>query len=98
MKRKLLLILTITTISIISLAGCTQTEDEVSKEEAQELVVEEHSRNFGNVEIISVETKTDKYIIKWENEENSQKGVDEVHKNGDLEKIVVETEIEETKD
>lgn len=37
MKRKLLLILTITTISIMSLAGCARIEDEISKEEAQDI-------------------------------------------------------------
>ncbi len=97
MKKKLSFAFIIIIISIISLTGCTQIEDEISKEEAQELVIKQHNRNYGKVEIISIETKTDRYIIKWENDENSQKGVDEVHKNGDLNRITIETEIEEIK-
>lgn len=92
MKRKLLLILTSTTISITSLVGCTQIEDEISKEEAQELVVEERSGNIGNVEIMSTEIKNNKYIVEWENEENLEKGIDEVDKNGNVKMIEAEIE------
>lgn len=54
MKKGLLLIITIMTITVASLAGCTQIEDEISKEEAQQLVIQEHSGNIGNVEITSI--------------------------------------------
>lgn len=87
MKRKLLLFITITTISIMLLVGCTQIEDEISKEEAQKLVVEEHSGNIGNVEIMSIEIKNNKYIVEWENKKNLEKGIDEVDKKGNVKMI-----------
>ncbi len=84
MRKKLILIFVITTISIMSLAGCTQIEDEISKEEAQELVIEEHSGNIGDVEIVTIEIKNNKYIVEWENKENLEKGIDEVDKKGNV--------------
>ncbi|NBI06383.1 hypothetical protein [Senegalia massiliensis] len=92
MKKRLLLIFTITTMTVILLAGCTQIEDEISKEEAQELVIEKHSGNIGNVEIRYIEIKNNKYIVEWENEENLERGIDEVDKKGNVK--MIETEIE----
>lgn len=92
MRKKLILIFVITTISIMSLAGCTQIEDEISKEEAQELVIEEHSGNIGDVEIVTIEIKNNKYIVEWENKENLEKGIDEVDKKGNVKMIEAEIE------
>lgn len=55
MKKRLLLTLTIIIITIISLAACTQIEDQISKEEAQELVIEKHSKSIGNVKMIEAQ-------------------------------------------
>ena len=76
----------------MSLAGCTQIEDEISKEEAQELVIEEHSGNIGDVEIVTIEIKNNKYIVEWENKENLEKGIDEVDKKGNVKMIEAEIE------
>ena len=92
MRKKLILFFVITTISIMSLAGCTQIEEEISKEEAQELVIEEHSGNIGDVEIVTIEIKNNKYIVEWENKENLEKGIDEVDKKGNVKMIEAEIE------
>lgn len=92
MKRRLLLIFIVLAIADMTLVGCTQIEDEISKEEAQVLVIEEHSGSIGKVEIKSIEIKNNKYIVEWENEENLEKGTDQVDKNGNLE--IIEAEIE----
>ena len=92
MRKKLILFFVITTISIMSLAGCTQIEDEISTEEAQELVIEEYSGNIGDVEIVTIEIKNNKYIVEWENKENLEKGIDEVDKKGNVKMIEAEIE------
>ena len=92
MKKGLLLTLTIVTITIISLAACTQIEDQISKEEAQQLVIEEHKKNIGNVEIKSIEIKNNKYIVEWENVENLERGIDKVDKKGNVKMIEAEIE------
>lgn len=91
MKKRLFLPL-ILIIAVILLAACTQIEDEISKEEAQELVIEEHSKNIGNVEITSIEIKDNKYIVEWENVENLERGIDEVDKKGNIKMIQAEIE------
>lgn len=39
---------------------------ELTEDEAKEIVIEEHFTEHGNVEIISVCDKSDKYVIEWE--------------------------------
>lgn len=92
MKKRLVLIFTIILITVSLLAGCTKIEDEISKEEAQQLVIEEHTGNIGNVEITSIEIKNNKYIVEWENKEELEKGIDEVDKKGNVK--IIEAQIE----
>ena len=90
-KKRLLLIFTIIT-SVILLAACSQIEDQISKDEAEQLVIEERSGKIGMVEITSIEIKNNKYIIEWKNEENLEKGIDEVDKNGNVKMIDAQIE------
>lgn len=91
MKKRLLLIFTIIT-SVILLAACSQIEDQISKDEAEQLVIEERSGKIGMVEITSIEIKNNKYIIEWKNEENLEKGIDEVDKKGNVKMIDAQIE------
>lgn len=91
MKKRLLLIFTIIT-SVILLAACSQIENKISKDEAVKLVIEERSGKIGKVEITSIEIKNNKYIIEWKNEENLEKGIDEVDKNGNVKMIDAQIE------
>lgn len=90
-KKRLLLIFTIIT-SVILLAACSQIENKISKDEAGRLVIEERSGKIGMVEITSIEIKNNKYIIEWKNEENLEKGIDEVDKNGNVKMIDAQIE------
>ncbi len=90
-KKRLLLIFTIIT-SVILLAACSQIENKISKDEAGRLVIEERSGKIGKVEITSIEIKNNKYIIEWKNEENLEKGIDEVDKNGNVKMIDAQIE------
>lgn len=89
MLRKVLVSVLILTLA---LTGCSNIEDKISEDEAKELVIEKRSGNVGRVEILSIEKKRDSYIIEWINEENMEKGIDEVDKNKEIKDLELEIE------
>ncbi|WP_409292580.1 hypothetical protein [Peribacillus sp. SCS-37] len=48
------------------------------------MVIEEHTGDIGKVEIVSVKTKFNEYIIKWKNTENCEEGTDYVKPDGEV--------------
>jgi uncharacterized protein YcfL len=79
--------ITIVLLLSLILSGCNNIESKISEEQAKQIVLEHHTKEIGEVEIISVTTKFNKYIIEWENKENCEKGTDSVNKNGELKMI-----------
>jgi len=71
---------------MVLLVGCTDIEDVISKEEAKQLVIERRTteNTHGTVEIISVEIKSNSYYVEWENNENTEWGIDRVTKDGEV--------------
>jgi PBP1b-binding outer membrane lipoprotein LpoB len=80
-------IITIVLLLSLILSGCNNIESKISEEQAKQIVLEHYTKEIGEVEIISVTTKFNKYIIEWENKENCEKGTDSVNKNGELKMI-----------
>lgn len=73
---------------IFILTACTHsTNKEITEEEAKEIVINCHAGDVGDIDIVSVVTESDKYIVKWENEP-LEEGVDSINKKtGDLKTI-----------
>lgn len=69
------------------LVGCSNIEDSISKEEAKQLVVEQHTNLKGIPKIISIEVKNNAYIVEWENKENLEGGTDKVTKDGKVKRV-----------
>ncbi len=70
----------------IILNGCS-IESKITEEQAKAIVIDYHTKQIGNVEIISVTTKFNKYIIEWENKENCEEGTDSVDSSGEIKSI-----------
>ncbi|MBB6451653.1 hypothetical protein HNQ94_000074 [Salirhabdus euzebyi] len=79
---KLIIVIFLSLSSV--LFSCSSIESVLSEEEAKSIVVEHRTAEFGVVEIKSVTTKFNKYIIEWENKENCEHGTDIVNKNGEV--------------
>lgn len=65
--RQIILICFLLVIMIFS--GCTDRHSnvaEITESKAEEMILEEYACPHGTVEIVSVESKSDKYIIEWE--------------------------------
>lgn len=59
------------------MSGCsTFSKPNISEEQAKSIVLENHTKHIGKVEIKSVSHKGDKYVVKWENKENCEHGTD----------------------
>ncbi|MGX9134785.1 hypothetical protein ACWV26_10435 [Rummeliibacillus sp. JY-2-4R] len=73
-------------ILLVMLSGCTTFSDSgISSAQAKSIVINNHTKDIGEVEIISVRHKRNMYIIKWANKENCENGVDYVHdKKGEI--------------
>lgn len=69
------------------LSGCNSIDSKITTEQAKSIVVAHHTKHIGEVEIISVTTKFNKYIIEWENKGNCKKGIDSVNKKGEIKMI-----------
>jgi uncharacterized protein YcfL len=69
------------------LVGCSDISDQLSQEQAKSLVLENHQRDIGSPEIISIEIKWNAYYVEWENKENKEWGIDKVTKEGDVEMV-----------
>lgn len=79
-------------ILLLSMVGCSNIEDSISKNEAKQLVLKQHKTNIGTPTIVSIEVKNNAYYVKWENKENKESGTDKVTKDGEVE--MVEAQIE----
>ena len=67
---------------LVILSSCGQenpANKSVTEEEAKEIVIDCHSGDVGEINIVSVVTKKDVYVVKWENEPLKE-GVDSVDK------------------
>lgn len=69
------------------LSGCNSIESKITEKQAKSLVLEHHTKHIGEVEIISITTKLNKYIIQWENKGNCEYGTDSVNKKGEIKMI-----------
>jgi len=73
---------------ILVMSGCNNfSKPKISEEEAKSIVLKDHTKHIGKVEIISVSHKGNDYIVKWENKENCENGTDYVYdQNGEITK------------
>ena len=73
---------------ILIITGCNNlSTPKISEDEAQSIVLEEHTKHIGKVKIISVSHKGKEYVVQWENKENCENGTDYVHdQTGDITK------------
>lgn len=69
------------------LSGCNSIDSKITEEQAKSIVVKHHTKQIGEIDIISVTTKFNKYIIKWENKKNCETGTDSVNKKGEIKMI-----------
>lgn len=54
---------------IMIISGCTDSHShaaEITENKAEEMILEEHACPHGTVEIVSVVSTPDKYIVEWE--------------------------------
>ncbi|WP_433744470.1 hypothetical protein [Falsibacillus pallidus] len=64
---------------VLIVSGCNSfSNPKVTEEEAKSIVMNDHSKHIGTVEIISVSHRGHKYIVKWENKDNCENGTDYV--------------------
>jgi hypothetical protein len=91
LKSKFLLLLFLLS-SMLLFLGCSNIKDSLSKEKANQLVVERHTNFNGKPSILSIEIKNNAYYVKWENRGNKESGTDKVTKDGEIE--MVEAKIE----
>jgi hypothetical protein len=69
-------------------SGCSSAELKISEEQAKSSVIDHQSGNIGKVEILSLELKSNNYLIEWKNEENCENGIDSVDgENGAIKMI-----------
>lgn len=82
------IVLAFSLLLILVMSGCnTFSEPTISEEEAKSIVLKEHTKYIGKVEIISVSHKRKEYIVKWENKENCENGTDYINdQNGEITK------------
>jgi uncharacterized protein YcfL len=59
------------------LTGCNSSP-KITEEEAMAVVMERHSKNAGEVEIVSVSHQNGEYLVKWEIDADCQFGTDYV--------------------
>ncbi|WP_404331985.1 hypothetical protein [Mesobacillus maritimus] len=68
--------------------SCGSTSPKITEEQAKSIVIEHHTDSIGEVEIISITHKNNKYRIEWENKENCENGIDMINdENGDIEMV-----------
>lgn len=75
-------------ILLVIVSGCGGTNRSITEEQAKSIVIEHHTNSIGEVEILSITHKNNKYRIEWENKENCEQGIDEINdENGDIEMV-----------
>ncbi|MCM3568121.1 hypothetical protein [Neobacillus mesonae] len=84
--KKITLILCISLNLVMS--GCNDfSKPKIPEEQAKSIVIKDHTKQIGKVEIKSVSHKGNEYIIQWVNKENCESGTDYVDdKNGKIKK------------
>ncbi|WP_029268251.1 lipoprotein [Virgibacillus alimentarius] len=69
---------------LIILTGCNSiksNDQNITEEKAKQIVIDERSRECcGDAEIITIISKTNKYIIQWEIDSLKEEGTDSIHK------------------
>lgn len=72
------------------MTGCNNNSDpKISGEEAKSIVIQDHTKHIGKVEITSVSHEGNKYIVKWSNKENCENGTDHVDdQNGEIKNVI----------
>jgi hypothetical protein len=73
---------------LFALVGCTT----ISKEKAENLVIEEYSNDLGEATIMATEEKNNEFTIKWENKKDKSSGKSKVSSDGKIK--IIEAEIE----
>ena len=70
------------------MTGCNNfTTPKISEDEVKSIVLKQHNKHIGKVEIISVSHKGNEYLFEWENKENCENGTDYVNdQNGEISK------------
>lgn len=83
MKR---IVIAFSLLLILVMSGCNNlSEPKISEEEAKSIVIKDHTKHIGKVEIISISHKGKEYIVKWKNKENCENGTDYVNdQNGEI--------------
>lgn len=83
MKR---IVLALSLLLILVMSGCNKfSEPQITEEEAKSMVIKDHTKHIGKVEIISISHKGNEYIVKWKNKENCENGTDYVNdQNGEI--------------
>lgn len=87
LNTKTIIMFILVMIMTFMVSGCNNVNSKVTEEQAKSIVVEHHTKDIGEVEIISITTKYNTYIIEWENKGNCEKGTDSVNKKGDFKMI-----------
>lgn len=75
---------------ILLVSGCTkETTPKISEEEAKTIVIQEHTKQIGQVDIVSITHKGRDYTVQWENKQNCENGTDYINDhNGTIKKGV----------
>ena len=74
-------------LAFLMMAGCSNIEDSVSKDEAKELVLQQHKHPDSKAEIVSIDLKDNAYLVQWANKENKEWGTDQVTKDRKVKSI-----------
>lgn len=91
--RKLVTILFFVLAIIITGCSSDSNAQEISKEEAEQVIIDKRSRECcGKAEIIDTTSESDKYIIQWEIERLDETGKDSVNKKTGKLKMIVRRE------
>lgn len=65
-------------LSLYIVSGCQNTNPKITEEEAEVIIIEKHTGDIGEVEIVSISHKRGKYIVDWKNTDNCENGVDHI--------------------
>lgn len=72
-------------LATIVLASCNSpyiNDGKITEEEAKQIIIDEQSKECcGDAEIISIDSKSETYIIEWEISSIYERGIDSVDKN-----------------
>lgn len=58
--------------------GCESASPKITEKEAEAIIIENHTGEKGEVEVVSITHKRGKYIVVWENNANCESGIDHI--------------------